>query len=195
MVTTDSGAHRIVLSQLYECYQPRGLLQSSALCTMGCAVPSPSAASWRSRNARSSATVGDAGLEMFLGELATVSRPEARHPHRRLRRQAARPDRAEAAHLASFPVSQWNSEPPILPPSQKRSAARASGFATAKPLDGRSGRRSRGRPSRSSPPRSVRDPMTGEFDAHLDNRDPSLTGIRIFRCLCRRAVHHDLETR
>ena len=39
VVTTDSGAHRIVLSQLYECYRPRGLLQSSALCTMDCAVP------------------------------------------------------------------------------------------------------------------------------------------------------------
>lgn len=29
--TADSGAHRILLSQMWECYKPRGLMQSSAL--------------------------------------------------------------------------------------------------------------------------------------------------------------------
>ena len=31
VATADSGAHRILLSQMWECYQPRGLLQSTAL--------------------------------------------------------------------------------------------------------------------------------------------------------------------
>ena len=72
VVTTDSGAHRIVLSQLYECYRPRGLLQSSALCTMGCAVPLAIGRKLAEPERAVVATVGDAGLEMFLGELATV---------------------------------------------------------------------------------------------------------------------------
>ena len=39
VATVDSGAHRILLSQLWECYEPRGLLQSTGLCTMGCSIP------------------------------------------------------------------------------------------------------------------------------------------------------------
>ena len=39
LATADSGAHRILLSQMWECSEERGLIQSSALCTMGCAVP------------------------------------------------------------------------------------------------------------------------------------------------------------
>ena len=72
MVTADSGAHRIVLTQLYECYRPRGLLQSSALSTMGCAVPLAIGRKLAEPERTVVATVGDAGLEMVLGELATV---------------------------------------------------------------------------------------------------------------------------
>ena len=39
IATVDSGAHRILLSQLWDAYGPRELLQSDGLCTMGCAVP------------------------------------------------------------------------------------------------------------------------------------------------------------
>ena len=72
VVTTDSGAHRIVLSQLFECYHPRGLLQSSALCTMGCAVPLAIGRKLAEPGRAVVATAGDAGLEMFLGELTTI---------------------------------------------------------------------------------------------------------------------------
>ena len=72
VVTSDSGAHRIVLSQLFECYRPRALLQSSALCTMGCAVPLAIGRKLAEPERVVVATVGDAGLEMFLGELATI---------------------------------------------------------------------------------------------------------------------------
>ncbi|MEY8839664.1 thiamine pyrophosphate-dependent enzyme, partial [Cribrihabitans sp. XS_ASV171] len=39
LATVDSGAHRILLSQMWRCTEPRGLIQSTGLCTMGCALP------------------------------------------------------------------------------------------------------------------------------------------------------------
>ncbi len=72
VATVDSGAHRIVLSQIWECYEPRGLLQSTALCTMGCAVPLAIGRKLAEPDRPVIAFIGDAGLEMFLGELATA---------------------------------------------------------------------------------------------------------------------------
>ena len=72
VVTADSGAHRILLSQAWEAYQPRTLLQSSALCTMGCAVPLAIGAKLATPDTPVVAFVGDAGMEMVLGELATL---------------------------------------------------------------------------------------------------------------------------
>ena len=72
VATVDSGAHRILLSQLWECYEPRGLLQSTGLCTMGCAVPLAMGFQIASPESPVVAFTGDAGLEMVLGELATL---------------------------------------------------------------------------------------------------------------------------
>ena len=72
VATVDSGAHRILLSQLWECYEPRGLLQSTGLCTMGCAVPLAMGFKIASPESPVVAFTGDAGLEMVLGELATL---------------------------------------------------------------------------------------------------------------------------
>lgn len=72
VATVDSGAHRILLSQIWQCYTPRSLLQSSALCTMGCAVPLAIGRKLAEPRRPVIAFVGDAGLEMFLGELATI---------------------------------------------------------------------------------------------------------------------------
>ncbi len=72
VVTVDSGAHRILLSQAWRCHGPRTLLQSTALCTMGCAVPLAAGYRLARADAPVVAVVGDAGLEMVLGELATV---------------------------------------------------------------------------------------------------------------------------
>ncbi len=72
IATVDSGAHRIVLSQIWECYEAHGLLQSTALCTMGCAVPLAIGRKLAEPERPVIAFVGDAGLEMFLGELATA---------------------------------------------------------------------------------------------------------------------------
>jgi acetolactate synthase-1/2/3 large subunit len=72
IATVDSGAHRILLSQAWACLEPRGLLQSTALCTMGCAVPLAIGRKLAEPDRPVVAFVGDAGLEMFLGELATA---------------------------------------------------------------------------------------------------------------------------
>jgi acetolactate synthase-1/2/3 large subunit len=72
VATVDSGAHRIVLSHVWESDHAGGLLQSSALCTMGCAVPLAIGRKLAEPSRRVIAFVGDAGVEMFLGELATA---------------------------------------------------------------------------------------------------------------------------
>jgi len=72
VATADSGASRILLSQVWRCPEPRTLLQSTALCTMGCAVPLAAGARLADPSRPAVAFVGDAGLEMVLGELATI---------------------------------------------------------------------------------------------------------------------------
>jgi acetolactate synthase I/II/III large subunit len=73
VVTADSGAHRILVSQMWECPAPRLMLQSSGLCTMACAVPLAAGAKLGRPSAPVLAFVGDAGLEMGAGELASLT--------------------------------------------------------------------------------------------------------------------------
>ena len=73
VATVDSGAHRILMSQLWETYQPRGVLQSSGLCTMGCALPLAMGAQIADPDRPVVAFTGDAGLLMVLGELSTLA--------------------------------------------------------------------------------------------------------------------------
>ncbi len=72
VISADSGAHRILLSQQWQCHNPRGMMQSSALCTMACAVPMAAGYKQASPETPVIAFVGDAGMEMGLGELATL---------------------------------------------------------------------------------------------------------------------------
>ena len=72
VATVDSGAHRILLNQIWECYESRSLLQSTGLCTMGCAVPLAIGFKLKKLQCPVVAFVGDAGMEMVLGELATL---------------------------------------------------------------------------------------------------------------------------
>jgi acetolactate synthase-1/2/3 large subunit len=72
VATADSGAHRILLSQIWRCTRPRTLLQSSALGSMGCALPLAIGAKLAAPETPVVAFTGDAGLEMVLGELATL---------------------------------------------------------------------------------------------------------------------------
>ena len=73
VITADSGAHRILVSQMWHCPAPRLMLQSSGLCTMACAVPLAAGAKIGRPGVPVLALVGDAGLEMGAGELATLS--------------------------------------------------------------------------------------------------------------------------
>ena len=72
VVTADSGAHRILLSQMWECRSPRTLLQSSGFCTMACALPLAAGAKLGRADVPVVCVVGDAGLDMAAGELATL---------------------------------------------------------------------------------------------------------------------------
>ncbi len=71
VATADSGAHRILLSQMWTCDGPRRLLQSTGFCTMGCALPLAMGAALGSGKPVI-CFVGDAGLEMVLGEVAIL---------------------------------------------------------------------------------------------------------------------------
>ena len=73
IASVDSGAHRILLSQMWECYAPRDLMQSSALCTMGCAVPMAIGAKFAAPDRPVVSFCGDAGFLMVAGELATAA--------------------------------------------------------------------------------------------------------------------------
>jgi len=72
IATVDSGAHRILLSQIWESYGPRELLQSNGLCTMGCALPLAIGAKLSDPSRPVVAFTGDAGLDMVMGELTTA---------------------------------------------------------------------------------------------------------------------------
>ncbi len=72
VVTVDSGAHRILLTQMWRCSRPGSLLQSSAFCTMGISLPLAAGYKHAAPASTVVAVVGDAGLEMVMGELATL---------------------------------------------------------------------------------------------------------------------------
>ncbi|MEM6971529.1 MAG: thiamine pyrophosphate-binding protein [Pseudomonadota bacterium] len=76
VATVDSGAHRILLSEMPFARVPRQLMQSTGLCTMGCALPLALGHAIGDRaEARGRVAVafmGDGCAEMVLGELATL---------------------------------------------------------------------------------------------------------------------------
>ncbi len=73
LATADSGAHRILLSQMWACHQPATLLQSSGLCTMGCAVPLAIGLKLASPDVPVISFCGDGGMLMVAGELSTAA--------------------------------------------------------------------------------------------------------------------------
>lgn len=73
VASVDAGAHRILFSQLWRCFEPRTLLQSNGLCTMGCALPLAMGAGIAEPDRPAVAFMGDGGLLMCLGELATCA--------------------------------------------------------------------------------------------------------------------------
>ncbi|WP_221938463.1 thiamine pyrophosphate-binding protein [Mycobacterium sp. KBS0706] len=72
LVTVDAGAHRILLSQKWVARRPLSLLQSTGFCTMAAALPLAIGAKVADPSRRIVAVMGDGGLEMGIGELATL---------------------------------------------------------------------------------------------------------------------------
>ncbi|MEM8698533.1 MAG: thiamine pyrophosphate-dependent enzyme, partial [Pseudomonadota bacterium] len=72
LCSVDSGAHRILLSQHFFCKTPRSLVQSTGLCTMGCALPLALGHKIGAPDRPAVCFIGDACLEMTLGEFATL---------------------------------------------------------------------------------------------------------------------------
>ncbi|MDU9003964.1 thiamine pyrophosphate-binding protein [Sedimentitalea todarodis] len=73
LATADSGAHRILLSQMWTCHASRDLVQSSGLCTMGCAVPLAIGLKLAEPARPVVSFSGDAGFLMVAGEFATAA--------------------------------------------------------------------------------------------------------------------------
>ena len=73
LASVDSGAHRILLSQIWACDAPRSLIQSTGLCTMGCAVPMAIGLKLAQPDVQVVGFTGDAGMLMVAGELSTAA--------------------------------------------------------------------------------------------------------------------------
>ncbi|WP_170605078.1 thiamine pyrophosphate-binding protein [Ruegeria arenilitoris] len=73
LAAADSGAHRILLSQMWQCAEERGLIQSTALCTMGCALPMAIGLKLAEPDRPVISFSGDAGFLMIAGELSTAA--------------------------------------------------------------------------------------------------------------------------
>ena len=74
ILTVDTGAHKLLISQIWRCYQPRTYFVSHGLSTMGHAVPAALAAKLEYPGRPVTAVTGDGGLAMVLSELETASR-------------------------------------------------------------------------------------------------------------------------
>ena len=72
IVTVDTGAHRILFCQMWESYAPRTVMQSASLSTMGCALGQAIGAKLAAPERTVASVIGDASLEMVVGELATA---------------------------------------------------------------------------------------------------------------------------
>jgi acetolactate synthase I/II/III large subunit len=175
VATADSGAHRILFSQIWRCHAPRGL-QSTGLCTMACALPLALGHRLGRARRRCSAVVGDAGLEMGLGELATAARSRPAGDRLRDGRREPRAHRDEAARRRPplRGVTIGHRDLPAL--------ARAFGGAGAwiddlDTLEAEARQRSPATPSPCSPAASARGPTTARSDANAarkgDAHDPS----------------------
>jgi acetolactate synthase-1/2/3 large subunit len=74
IATVDAGAHMLVAMPLWEVDQPRRLLTSSGLATMGYALPAAIAAALCAPAAPVLAFTGDGGLGLTLAEIETAVR-------------------------------------------------------------------------------------------------------------------------
>ena len=76
ILTVDTGAHKLLVGQVWRSYQPQTYLVSHGLSTMGQALPAALAAKLAQPDRAVVAVTGDGGLAMVLSELETASRLE-----------------------------------------------------------------------------------------------------------------------
>ncbi len=74
IVTVDTGAHKLLLGQIWQAWEPRSYLVSHGLSTMGYALPAALAAKLERPDRPVVAVTGDGGLAMALAELETAVR-------------------------------------------------------------------------------------------------------------------------
>jgi len=74
IATIDTGSHRILINHVWRAYEPRRLLQSNGLGSMGYALPAAIAAKLLYRKRPVLAMMGEAGLDMVIGEMALLDR-------------------------------------------------------------------------------------------------------------------------
>jgi len=74
ILTVDTGAHKLLVGQVWPSYEPLTFLVSHGLSTMGYAVPAAMAAKLEHPDRAVIALTGDGGLAMVLAELETASR-------------------------------------------------------------------------------------------------------------------------
>ena len=74
IATIDTGSHRILINHVWQSYEPRRLLQSNGLGSMGYALPAAIAAKLLFRDRPVLAMMGEAGLDMVIGEMALLER-------------------------------------------------------------------------------------------------------------------------
>ena len=72
IATIDTGSHRILINHVWQSYEPRRLLQSNGLGSMGYALPAAIAAKLLFRERPVLAMMGEAGLDMVVGEMALL---------------------------------------------------------------------------------------------------------------------------
>ena len=74
IATIDTGSHRILINYVWQAYEPRRLLQSNGLGSMGYALPAAIAAKLLYRKRPVLAMMGEAGLDMVIGEMALLEK-------------------------------------------------------------------------------------------------------------------------
>lgn len=74
IATIDTGSHRILINHVWQAYEPRRLLQSNGLGSMGYALPAAIAAKLQYRKRPVLAMMGEAGLDMVIGEMALLEK-------------------------------------------------------------------------------------------------------------------------
>ena len=73
LATVDTGSHRILINHVWEAYEPQRMLQSNGLGSMGYGLPAAIAAKLIFPRRPVLAMMGEAGLDMVIGELALLA--------------------------------------------------------------------------------------------------------------------------